>query len=104
MLNKRSNLLLVQIKAGQKPGWYIPLPLAVLDVTLASLQECLEFWQDLFPNLISIKLGRSDTKNKPKPAEIIALLIRLINEIRSYGSYELVRVEDGKNKISIRLY
>lgn len=95
---------MVQIKTGQKPGWYIPLPLTVLDVTLTSLQECLEFWQDLFPNLISSKFGRDDTKNRPKPAEILALLIKMINEIRSYGSYELVRVEDNENKISIRLY
>ncbi len=95
---------MVQIKTGQKPGWYIPLPLTVLDVTLISLQECLEFWQGLFPNLISSKFGGDDTKNRPKLAELLALLIKLINEIRSYGRYEFVRVEDEKNKISIRLY
>jgi len=104
MLTKRSNFLLVQIKTGQGPGWVIPLPLTVLDVTLASLHDCLAFWGDLFPNLISSKLGRDGTKNKPKPAELLALLIKLINEIRSYGSYELVRVEDEENRISIRLY
>lgn len=104
MLTKRSNFLLVQIKTGQKPGWIIPLPLTVLDVTLASLHESLEFWQDMFPNLFSCKFGRDGSKIKPKPAEIVTLLTKLINEIRSYGSYELVRVEDNENKISIRLY
>jgi hypothetical protein len=87
MLTKRSSLLLVQIKTGQKPGWIIPLPLAVLDVTPASLHESLKFWQDLFPNLFSGKLDREGAKIRPKPAEIIDLLSRLFNEIRSYGSW-----------------
>ncbi|HPF20433.1 MAG TPA: hypothetical protein PLC88_03765 [Syntrophomonas sp.] len=103
-MNKRSNLLLVRIQAGQKPGLYIPLPLVVLDVTLASLHECLEFWQVLFLNLVVRKIGLDEIKNRPKPAEILALLIKMIDEIRSYGSFELVWMEDEENKISLRLY
>ena len=95
---------MVHIKSGLKTGFYIPLPLAVLDVTLASLHDCLAFWGDLFPHLIRRKFGLSGTKNRPKLAELLALVIRMIDELRSYGSYELVRVEDEKNKISVRLY
>lgn len=94
---------MVHIKSGLKTGFYIPVPLAVMNVTLASLHECLAFWGDLFPNLINRKLGRDGTKNRLSPAELLALLILLIDEIRNYGSYELVRVEDEKNKIFVRL-
>lgn len=101
----RSFFLLILIKQKQKIRLFIPLALPVLDVTLASLRDSLDFWEGLFPDLFRRMMSqdKGESNKKLKLTALFTLFINLIRELRSYGSYEIVQVEDDKYHISIRL-
>ena len=104
--NRRSFLLLVYVKQQGKFGFAIPLALPVLEVTLESLRDSLEIWENAFPRLADkmIPKHNKNTANRLKLSQLLTWCIRLIDQLRQYGAFEFVNVDDGKNKISIRLY
>ncbi len=104
--NRRSYLLLVYVKQQGKCGFAIPLAMPVLEVTLDSLRDSLEIWEKTFPRLADKMMPKQikNTANRLRLSQLLTLCIRLLDQLRHYGAFEFVNVDDGKNKISIRLY
>jgi len=104
--NHRSFFLMVHVKQGKKIGVVIPLALPVLELTLESVRDSLEIWETLFPRLLAKMLPKHD-KHADKQLRLSHLFtgcIRLLNELRQYGTFEFAHVDDGKNHVSIRLW
>lgn len=104
--NRRSFLLLVHVKQKKKVGLVIPLALPVLEVTLDSLRDSLEVWESIFPELFAKMLSKLGGKagKKLRLSQLFTWCIRLLNELRRYGTFEFVHVDDGKNLVSIRMW
>jgi hypothetical protein len=104
--NRRSFLLLVNVKQRKKFGLVIPLSLPVLEVTLDSLRDSLEVWESVFPKLFAKVLSKRSEKadKKLRLSQLFTWCIFLLNELRQYSAFELVHVDDGKNLVSIRLW
>lgn len=104
--NHRSFFLLVHIKQREKIGLVIPLALPVLEVTLESVRDSLEIWETLFPRLLAKMLPRhgENTGKELRLSHLFTWFIRLLVELRQYGRFEFVHVDDGKSHVSIRLW
>jgi hypothetical protein len=104
--NRRSFFLLVHVKQRKKVGLVIPLALPVLEVTLDSLRDSLEVWESVFPKLFAKVLSRRSEKagKKLRLSQLFTWCILLLNELRQYGTFEFMHVDDGKNLVSIRLW
>ncbi len=100
--NHRSFFLMVHIKQGKKIGVVIPLALPVLEVTLESVRDSLVIWENLFPRLSAKMLPKHD--KQLRLSHLFTGCIRLLNELRQYGTFEFVHVDDGDNHVSIRLW
>lgn len=104
--NRRSFLLLVYVKQQGKIGFAIPLALPVLEVTLESLRDSLEIWENTFPRIADKMIPKHirSAANRLRLSQLLTWCIRLIDQLRQSGAFEFVNIDDGKKKISIRLY
>ncbi|OQB67718.1 MAG: hypothetical protein BWX93_01724 [Bacteroidetes bacterium ADurb.Bin139] len=104
--NRPSFLLLVQVRQTQKAGFIIPLALPVLDATLRSWRDSLEFWESIFPGFNAQLLVKDKLKISShfRLSQVFAWGLRLLAELRRYGPYEFVHVDNGEQQVSIRLW
>lgn len=100
----QSYLLLIHFKKQPGACIMIPLALPVFEITLEAVRDSLEIWESLFPNLFA---GLTvNYKKFKKPLRLSMLLTKCIlffNELRKYKSYNLVHIDDGKMRITVRL-
>lgn len=99
-INRQSCFLLIQFKKQTGRRIWIPLALPVIETTLAAVRDGLEVWEGLFPNLFAKFTAK---KKKLKPSMLVSACIRFMQELRKYKSYDLLHIDDGKIKITIRL-
>lgn len=102
--NRQSYLLLIHLKKLRGACILIPLALPVFETTLAAVRDSLEVWENLFPNLFAGLMTKNKKYKKPlRLSMLLTKCILLFRELRKYKSYDLVHIDDGKMRITIRL-
>lgn len=103
--NRRSLFLLVYVKQRKKMRLMIPLALPVLEVTLDSLLDSLEFWENIFPGLADRIMPGSTRKTgkRLRLSQMFTWCSRFLHQLRHYRTLEILRVDDGESLVSIRL-
>lgn len=102
--NRRSFILLVRIKRGKKIGLFIPIALPVIEAALESWCETAKVWEGLFLRLLARPHQSQNTGRKPALSPLFVWSLSLLKELRRHGPYELVRVENDKDHVSLRLW
>ena len=88
---KRSNFLLIRCSLGGIKRFTIPIPLFVIDITLEAIAD-LAMVGDLFFRIWGKRLNLNI---------LVRMSIEVINELRRYDQWQLVRVETEKVKVYI---
>jgi hypothetical protein len=108
MSNKRqSQLLLVRVSIGGFRRFVIPLPIYVLDITLAAFSDLVAILDSLVPKSLqkAKRLGLSTFGAEKISLEaVLNLFLQLLWEVRKYGRLRIVEVQSGKVRVFIDLY
>lgn len=88
---KRSSFLLIRCSPGGIKSFTIPIPLWVIDTTLEAVAD-LAMVGDLFLRMGGKRLNLNF---------FVRMSIELINELRRYGRWQMMRVETEKAKVYI---
>jgi hypothetical protein len=105
---RRSRFLLIRIKAAGKHGIVLPISLVVFDQLLNAWFEVAEFITDLLPARFNrscrekcrFGLGRAGWSING----IIGFLRELWDEVRFYGRWQVVRVENDEVRVELDFY
>jgi hypothetical protein len=108
MWNKQqSQLLLVKVSQGGLRPLVIPVPLFVLDLTLAAFSDlaCLfdSLAQKWARGVRRFNLARSGT-GRISAELMLAVCLQLFREMRKYGRFRLVEVQSGRVRVFIDFY
>lgn len=104
---RQSQFMLIGVSRGGFRRLVIPVPLFVLDLTLAAFSDLACLFDLLVPKrLRGIRCndlnesGAGRISVKP----ILTVCLQLFREMRKYGRFRLVEVRAGKNRVCIDLY
>ena len=108
MWNKRQSLfLLVRVSRGGLRRLAVPVPLFVLELTLAAFSDLACLLDSLVLKRIHGR-GRSDLggsgASEISAESMLTVCLRLSREIRKYGRFRLAEVQTGRINIFIDLY
>jgi len=85
----------------------IPLPIYVLDITLAAFSDLVAILDSLVPKSLqkAKRLGLSTFGAEKISLEaVLNLFLQLLWEVRKYGRLRIVEVQSGKVRVFIDLY
>ena len=104
---RQSQLLLVRVSWGGLRRLVIPVPLFVLDLTLAAFFDlaCLidSFASKWMRGMRRFDLGGSGA-GRIAAESMLTVCLRLFREMRKYGRFRLVEVQTGRIRVFIDLY
>ncbi len=104
---RQSQLLLIRVSRGGLRRLVIPVPLFVLDLTLAAFSDlaCLidSFAPEWMRGMRRFGLGGSGAGRISAEA-MLAVCLRLFREMRKHGRFRLAEVQSGKIGIFIDFY
>lgn len=113
--NRQSQLLLVRLSRGGMRRLVIPIPLFVLDLTLAAFSDLICLGDSLVPqwrrkagwfNRSSYggSYGGSSGKGRISAGELLESGLHLFRELRKYGRWRMVEVQSDQVRVSIDFY
>jgi len=100
----RSLFLLVRVKPKGKMRIVVPVPLYILDATLAAISDLLWLPDLLFPVWRKSLAGKIKLPPGLTPGKAWNLIVELIDEVRKYGRWRMVEVENEDARIYIDFY
>jgi hypothetical protein len=104
---RQSQLLLLRVSRGGLRRLVIPVPLFVLDLTLAAFSDlaCLldSFAPKWMRGIRQFDLGGSGV-GRISAESMLTVCLRLFQEMRKYGRFRLVEVQTGRIRVYIDLY
>lgn len=105
--NRQSQLLLIRISLGGLRRLVIPVPLYVLDLTLAAFSDLARLLDMLAPNWVRrVKRFNFDGSGTGRISaeSFLAACLQLFREMRKHGRFLLVEVQSGRIRVSIDFY
>ena len=104
MLKRRTSWMLVTVRVGGGPRFWIPVPIWFVGELLRGLEILL--W--CFPQLSRLpqRIAAKHSIRLPdaaSPKELLSLAARILESVRRYGPFTLVQVRDGGTTLSVRL-
>ena len=96
-------LMLVRVRLAGRRGFTLPLPLAVLDETLEALADLFWLGEALIPDWraspgrYAAKSGEHGFPAGFSPYAVLEMCRSIFGEMRRYGRWQMVEVDDGKH-------
>lgn len=105
--NRPRQLLLVRVSLGGWRRFVIPVPIFVLDLTLAAFSDLAAIIDSFVPGRLSSvkRYGRGKIGEGQVSFEgMLQLTRQLLREWRKYGRWRMVEVQTGKVRLFVDFY
>ncbi|OAT87121.1 hypothetical protein A6M21_02210 [Desulfotomaculum copahuensis] len=98
--------MLIGVSRGGFHRLVIPVPLFVLDLTLAAFSDLARLFDLLATRrLRGMRNDRGESgAGRISVESMLTVCLQLFREMRKYGRFRLVEVRAGKNRVSVELY
>lgn len=108
---RRSFLILVRIHHKGLKKLTIPIPIAILEETIQALIDLLwlpeliyQGWHTKLTKSMADKWRAGNLPSSLSPVHLLELCQDIIGELRKYGRWQMVGVEQESNKVSVDFY
>lgn len=103
---RRSCLMFIRIKSEGKRDFQVPIPLFVLEHTLRSVADFFWVWKQIINPFRIFRKKVSSNKQvlQSHISDLINQSIILFRELRKYGRWKMVDIEDCKTSVQIDFY
>lgn len=105
--NRQSQLMLIRLSQRKIRRLVIPIPLFVLDLTLAAFSDLAHMGDSVISRWIC--KGNRSNHSTPRQSRVpvgvlFELGLQLLRELRKHGRWRVVEVQHGRVRISIDYY